>query len=80
MQQERRKNDEAILLAVNSLQGDVSHIKKRVEKLDDSLNGNGRPGLKQDIARMKIQVMTLWGILIAAITSFISGIADHIKW
>lgn len=63
----------------NEIFQSLCSIHKKINKLDEAIRGNGEPGLKEEIRRLKqwrqSRRRLVWGVAIPALLAFIAGFA-----
>jgi preprotein translocase subunit SecY len=75
-----QEEDKSVLKMLTEIHSDVDHIKHKLEKMDRTINGNGKPGLREDVIKIKLQVVTMWGVFIAVLIAVVADISKYLKF
>ena len=52
-------------------------LKDILDRVDEAIRGNGSPGIRTQISRIKLQVGVLWGLFISAALATVGFVVNH---
>ena len=71
----RMESEQSSIAAANA--ADHAEIKEMLHAMDESIRGNGQPGIRTQISRLKLQVGVMWGLMITGMGTAITFIVRH---
>ena len=72
---QRIESDQNAANAANA--ADHREIMDKLDSMDEAIRGNGSPGIRTQISRLKLQVGVMWGLFIAGITAAVVFVVRH---